>query len=97
MHNIYHMYVYLMTRAKGVRVSRRHLHNFSFDCLVLLCAVIRNDVYLKVSAPGHGYREDETSNVTVEVHKSADVCLLYSTLASLIPPVPDLHPSGDFR
>ena len=40
--------MYLMTWAMGVRVSRRHLHNFSFDRHLLLKAVIRNEVYVKV-------------------------------------------------
>ena len=35
--------------GQRVHVSRRHLHNLSFDCLLLLLAVIRNDVYLKVN------------------------------------------------
>ena len=51
MHDIFLMHVCLMTWAKGVRVSRRHLHIFflSFNCLVLLQAESRNDVYLKVN------------------------------------------------
>ena len=31
-----YMCILIMTWAKGVRVSRRHLHIFSFNCLVLL-------------------------------------------------------------
>ena len=38
-----------MTSAKGARVSRRHMHICSFDCLPLLQAVIRNDVDLKMN------------------------------------------------
>ena len=36
MHNIFLIHVYLMTWTKGVRARCRHLHNFSFDGLVLL-------------------------------------------------------------
>ena len=41
---IYFLYmcILIITWAKGVRVSRRHLHIFSFDCLVLPKVVIQN-------------------------------------------------------